>query len=303
MVDSAAAVYSRTSGAAGFTKSGPTAQAEISRLSAAVQEATRAADNLPGDDTRTVGLSLPLPAPLASKWPGLILGAGCPWLPMSCIWNIRCLPATGEVRVSIGDGSRGAHQVRLRCNRLKESDYLFRRSAALPAMAHRRENARGLIEDNGRNADAAAKRNQHHGTCNQLPRVPQLLAERALGGVLIVRISMTLRARGMVAPCAREVRAQRVAQDMVDGLRPVNMALDRQHLIRQRHQRKNNHHNARARRPPRCVRRGCGRARCVWSCVATVDHLARKRALIGRIYSRQSEIPVKPIAKNPLPGR
>ena len=113
---------------------------------------------------------------------------------------------------------------------------------------------------------------------------------------------MMWRARSMLASRTREVRTQAIAQDMVGSLRAVNVALDRQHLNRQGHQRQNNHHDAQARRSPRGARRGGGVARGAWSIVASVDHLARKRTLTAGIYPRPSEMPPNPVSKSAYRG-
>jgi len=113
---------------------------------------------------------------------------------------------------------------------------------------------------------------------------------------------MMWRARSMLASRAREVRTQAIAQDMVGSLRAMNVALDRQGLNRQGHQRQDNHHDAQTRRSPRGAGRGRGMARGAWSIVASVDHLARKRTLILGIYARPSEMPPNPVSNSTCQG-
>ena len=97
-------------------------------------------------------------------------------------------------------------------------------------MANRTESTGALVKEDEKDADAAAKRNQDDSACDELPRVPQLLAERTLRRVLTVRKFVMLRARGMVGAGVRQARIQAIALNIIGRWRAMNVALDSQHL-------------------------------------------------------------------------
>ena len=234
-----------------------------------------------------------LPSVLARKSVGLELGERFTPVPLAIIWSIRSSPVEGKIRDSIGDGSRREFHPRAP-SAAQMRGLALRRRAALPAMADRKESRDALAKDDEIDGDEIRQGNKDGSACHELPRMSERLAERTVRRVIVYRIFVAWRPRGMIDlrvsyTCAN--RDQVCALDSSGGLRAVNVALDDERLDCQSHESEENQQNAQARRLMRHPRRGRSFARGTTSpCVAIVAHPACQRALSLVIETRLPEI-------------